>query len=83
METNLALLLLLAPFAGFLINIFVGKKISRNLSGTLGTLAVAVSFAATLYFFLQVSSTKEPVMVHLFQWMELANFSVNFSFQLD
>ncbi|RYY22837.1 MAG: hypothetical protein EOO04_15095 [Chitinophagaceae bacterium] len=52
MDTNLALLLLLAPFAGFLLNIFIGKKISRNLSGVLGTAAVAVSFAVTLVFFL-------------------------------
>lgn len=83
METNLALLLLLAPFAGFLINVFAGKKLSRNVSGTLGTLAVAVSFAVTLFFFLQVSSTKEPVMVSLFEWMTLANFKVDFAFQLD
>ncbi|OYQ38431.1 NADH-quinone oxidoreductase subunit L [Flavobacterium cyanobacteriorum] len=83
METNLALLLLLAPFAGFLINIFTGKKLGRNASGTLGSVAVAVSFAATLYFFLQVSNTKQPVMVNLFEWMELINFRVNFGFQLD
>jgi NADH-quinone oxidoreductase subunit L len=83
METNLALLLLLAPFAGFLLNVFIGKKISRTLSGTLGTLAVAVSFAVTLFFFLQVSGTKVPVMVNLFEWMQLANFNVNFGFQLD
>lgn len=83
METNLALLLLLAPFAGFLINIFAGKKLSRTLSGTLGTVAVAVSFAVTLYFFIQVNSTKEAVMVDLFEWMQLANFKVNFAFQLD
>ncbi len=83
METNLALLLLLAPFAGFLINVFTGKKLGRNASGYLGTAAVAVSFAATLYFFLQVSSAKVPVMVNLFEWMELANFKVDFAFQLD
>lgn len=83
METNLALLLLLAPFAGFLLNIFIGKKLSRNISGMLGTLAVAVSFAATLYFFLQISDTKTPVMVTLFEWMQLANFTVDFGFQLD
>jgi NADH-quinone oxidoreductase subunit L len=83
MDTNLALLLLLAPFAGFLINIFTGKKLSRNLSGALGTIAVAVSFVATLVFFLQVINTGQPVMVNLFQWMRLANFTVDFSFQLD
>jgi NADH-quinone oxidoreductase subunit L len=83
METNLALLLLLAPFAGFLINIFTGKKLSLNLSGTIGSLAVAVSFAVTLFFFLQVNNTGNAVMVDLFEWMTLANFKVNFAFQLD
>lgn len=83
MDTNLALLLLLAPFAGFLLNVFFGKKLSRNLSGTLGTLAVAVSFVVTTVFFLQVNSTGEAVMVNLFEWMKLANFTVDFGFQLD
>ena len=83
METNLALLLLLAPFIGFLINVFAGKKLGRSSSGFLGTAAVAVSFAVTLYFFIQVNSTKVPVMINLFEWMELANFKVNFAFQLD
>lgn len=83
METNLALLLLLAPLAGFLLNIFAGKKLSKGLSGTLGTVAVAVSFAVTVFFFMQVSDTKEAVMVNLFKWMTLVNFDVNFAFQLD
>jgi len=83
MEINLALLLLFAPFAGFLINIFFGKKLSKTLSGTLGTVAVALSFAVTLFFFLQVNDTKAPVMVNLFEWLTLKNFTVNFSFQLD
>jgi len=83
METNLALLLLLAPFAGFLLNVFIGKKISRTLAGTIGTLAVAVSFAATLYFFLQILDTKQAVIVNLFEWMRLGDFTVNMSFQLD
>ena len=83
METNLALLLLLAPFAGFLLNIFFGKQLGKTVSGTLGTLTVAVSFAVTLFFFLQVNSTKVPVMVDLFEWLTMANFTVNFGFQLD
>ncbi|MES2486608.1 MAG: proton-conducting transporter membrane subunit, partial [Bacteroidota bacterium] len=83
MEINLALLLLFAPFAGFLINIFFGKKISRNAAGYLGTFAVAISFAVTLFFFLQVNSTKVPVKVELFEWLTLQNFSVSFNFLLD
>lgn len=83
MDTNLALLLLFAPFAGFLLNIFFGKKLSKGASGTLGTLAVATSFVVTLTFFLQVINTGTPVVIDLGEWLTLANFKVNFGFQLD
>ncbi|RRJ93908.1 NADH-quinone oxidoreductase subunit L [Flavobacterium macacae] len=83
METSLLLTLLLAPFAGFLFNIFFGKKVSRNISGTIGTIAVAVSFIVSLNFFFQINSTKQPILIDLFQWMTLENFNVNFSFLLD
>ena len=83
METSLLLTLLLAPFAGFLFNVFFGKKVSRTISGTIGTIAVAVSFVVSLNFFFQINSTKQPILIDLFQWMKLANFEVNFSFLLD
>jgi NADH-quinone oxidoreductase subunit L len=83
MNTNLALLLLLAPFLGFLFNIFFGKKIGKSASGIIGTLAVAVSFVATLVFFLQINETKEAVQIELFNWIQISNFRVNFGFLLD
>jgi NADH-quinone oxidoreductase subunit L len=83
MNTNLALLLLLAPFLGFLFNIFFGKKIGKSASGIIGTLTVAVSFVATLVFFLQINETKEAVQIELFNWIQISNFQVNFGFLLD
>lgn len=83
METSLLLFLLLAPFAGFLFNVFFGKKVSRNVSGTIGTIAVAVSFGIALNFFFQINSTKQPILIDLFNWMTLGNFDVSFSFLLD
>ncbi|MDQ7959205.1 NADH-quinone oxidoreductase subunit L [Flavobacterium lindanitolerans] len=83
METSLLLFLLLAPFAGFLFNVFFGKKVSRNVSGTIGTIAVAVSFGIALNFFFQINSTKQPILIDLFHWMTLGNFDVSFSFLLD
>jgi len=44
MNTNLALLLLLSPFIGFLINVFFGKTLGKSISGTIGTLTVFTSF---------------------------------------
>lgn len=83
METSLLLFLLLAPFAGFLFNVFFGKKVSRNVSGTIGTIAVAISFGIALNFFFQINSTKRPILIELFHWMTLGNFNVGFSFLLD
>ncbi|MGV3460712.1 MAG: NADH-quinone oxidoreductase subunit L [Flavobacterium sp.] len=83
MEINLALLLLFAPFAGFLLNVFFGKKLGHGVAGWLGTAAVATSFAVTLYFFLNLLETGKPVNILLFEWMRLANFYVDFGFQLD
>ncbi|MES2240255.1 MAG: NADH-quinone oxidoreductase subunit L [Bacteroidota bacterium] len=83
MNTNLALLLLLAPFLGFLFNIFFGKKIGKSASGIIGTLTVATSFVATLVFFLQINETKEVVQIELFNWIQISNFNVNFGFLLD
>jgi len=51
MDTNLALVLLLSPFIGFLFNVFFGGKIGKTLSGTIGTLSVVVSFAVSISFF--------------------------------
>nr|WP_288832813.1 NADH-quinone oxidoreductase subunit L [uncultured Flavobacterium sp.] len=83
MNTNLALLLLLAPFLGFLFNIFFGKKIGKSASGIIGTLTVVVSFVATLIFFLQINESKEAIEIELFNWIQISNFRVNFGFLLD
>jgi len=83
MDTNLALVLLLAPFLGFLLNIFFGKSLGKNVSGAIGTIAVAISFAVTLSFFLQINQTGQPISIHLFDWIAISNFNIEFGFLLD
>jgi NADH-quinone oxidoreductase subunit L len=83
MNTNIALVLVLAPLLGFLINIFFGKSLGKSVSGILGTLSVVVSFAATLYFFGYISVSKEPIHISLFDWIQISTFKVDFGFQLD
>ncbi len=83
MDTNLALVLLLAPFLGFLLNVFFGKQLGKSLSGGIGTLSVLVSFAVTIYFFLQINQTNQPISISLFDWIQINNFHVNFGFLLD
>ncbi|AWG20607.1 NADH-quinone oxidoreductase subunit L [Flavobacterium faecale] len=83
MDTNLALLLLLAPFLGFLLNIFFGKSIGKTASGILGTLTVVLSFVVTLFFFTQINSSQEAIQIQLFDWIQISNFKVDFGFLLD
>ncbi|HEY4618359.1 MAG TPA: NADH-quinone oxidoreductase subunit L [Flavobacterium sp.] len=83
MDTSLTLLLLLAPFIGFLFNVFFGKSIGKSASGIIGTLTVAVSFAASVYFFMQINQTQQPIQIQLFDWIQISNFKVDFGFLLD
>ena len=70
MDTNLALLLVLSPFLGFLINVFFGKSLGKSVSGIIGTFSVVVSFAATLYFFGGISANPAGIQVSLFEWIQ-------------
>ncbi|KAF2516148.1 NADH-quinone oxidoreductase subunit L [Flavobacterium foetidum] len=83
MDTNLALLLVLTPFLGFLINVFFGKSLGKTVSGTIGTLAVAISFIVTLVLFNQINSTGKGIEVTLFDWIQISNLKINLGFLLD
>ncbi len=83
MDTTLALVLVLAPFIGFLLNVFLGKAMGKTLSGTIGTLSVVVSFLVTLVFFMQLTQTNKPIVISLFDWIQISNFKVDFGFLLD
>jgi NADH-quinone oxidoreductase subunit L len=77
------LLLLLAPFLGFLFNVFFGKSIGKPASGIIGTLTVTLSFALSVYFFLQINQTHQAIQIQLFDWIQISNFKVDFGFLLD
>ncbi|MDR1882549.1 MAG: NADH-quinone oxidoreductase subunit L [Prevotella sp.] len=84
METILVLLLLLASFAGFLINLLAGKRfLGRTLPGIIATTAVFAGFVVSLVFFIRILSTGEVVHVNLFEWIALEEFSTDLSFTLD
>ncbi|WP_295337204.1 NADH-quinone oxidoreductase subunit L [Flavobacterium sp.] len=83
METNLALVLLLSPFVGFLFNIFFGNKVSRNVSGAIGTLTVVVSFLLSICFFAQLTQNGKPFEIALFDWIQVSNFKLDFGILLD
>ena len=83
MENSLVLLLLLAPFVGFLFNVFLGKKAGKTISGAIGTIAVAVSFVVSVYFFMQLNQTGKPISVKLFDWIQIGKLHVDFGILLD
>ena len=83
MEQNVALLLVISPFLGFLFNVFFGKNVSKNVSGFIGTFTVIVSFLASIYFFLNINETKQPIEISLFDWIQVSNFKTSFGFLLD
>jgi NADH-quinone oxidoreductase subunit L len=81
MDTSLVLVLLLAPFIGFLFNVFLGKKAGKSIVGIVGTLSVVVSFAVTLYLF--GNTSQEPIVINLFDWISIQRFDVSFGFLID
>lgn len=84
MENSLVLLLLLTPFVGFLFNVFFGKKAGKNISGAIGTLAVVVSFAMSVYFFMQLNTSGKAIpVIKLFDWIQLGNLKIDFGILLD
>ena len=83
METILILLLLISPLAGFLINLFLGKKLGKSLPGVIATLAVTLSFAISLIYFVQILSTGTAITTHFFDWIVLGKFSLGFDLVLD
>ena len=83
MDKNLALVLLLSPFAGFLFNIFFGKKVSKGISGAIGTVTVLVSFLLSICFFAQLNQNGKAFEISLFEWISVSNFKLDFGILLD
>ena len=83
MDTNLALVLVLSPFLGFLINVFFGKSLGKTVSGIIGTASVVISFLITIFFFNQITSTGKAIQVTLFDWIQISNLHINLGFLLD
>jgi len=83
MDKTLALVLLLSPFAGFLFNVFFGKKVSKGISGTIGTITVLVSFLLSICFFAQLNQNGKSFEISLIEWISVHNFKLDFGLLLD
>lgn len=78
--------LLLAPLVGFLINGPRFKDKNYKLSGGIATLAVFISFIASIRFFitlLALPAESRSITVSFFDWIQVGSLNVPMSFHID
>lgn len=81
---QLAWLIPVLPLIGFLINALWGKKLSKSVSGIIGTAAVAASFViAVSIFATSLGETFVPVKVKLFDWIAAGSLQIPFELLID
>ncbi len=74
----------LFPLIGFLINGFIGKKLSKGVSGAIGSFSILASFVVSLLIFIELNgSAQKSHVVDLFSWISSGNLQVPFSFLVD
>lgn len=77
-------ILILLPLIGFLINGLLGKKLPKNVSGWIGSLAVLGSFAISVKYFLGfLSGSATAIDVNLFEWISFGKISISFGILID
>lgn len=85
---DLIWLIPLIPLLGFIINGLGQHTFSKGVLGFLGNAAVLVSFVLSCLVFAEVWQARQAggdgtFMMTLFEWIQVDNFSVNFSFLVD
>ncbi len=76
----------LLPFAGFLVNATMGKRLSKPVSGGLASLVMVISFliAATQVWALAgMPPESRQINQTLFTWISSADLSIDLAFRLD
>ncbi|MGA7563464.1 MAG: NADH-quinone oxidoreductase subunit L [Desulfobaccales bacterium] len=76
----------LFPLIGFLINGLLGKRMSKNVVGTIGSLAVGLSFLLTVAIFLEFLHLPEgsrAVEKTMFTWISSGSFQAQAAFLID
>jgi NADH-quinone oxidoreductase subunit L len=84
-NTNLLWLIPLLPFAGFLINGTVGRKLPRALVSTVALLFTAIPAAIwlSLWFSMKSPGAPETISSNLGPWISITGFHVDFAFAVD
>ena len=78
------LLIPLLPFAGFLINAFLGRRLPKSVSGGIACLAIIGSFLVSVVSILSLSSSGAlAAEVTAFDWMSSGDLQIPLTFRLD
>jgi NADH-quinone oxidoreductase subunit L len=80
------LLIPLLPFAGFLINACLGRRLSKSASGAVACAAMLAAFAisaAQVWSLVSLPAEERSIVQHAFTWITSGDFSVACSFRLD
>ena len=81
---NLIWLVPVLPLAGFLINGLFRKSLSKSLTGIIGSGVILISFIISFLIFLQVKQEGfQPVVVTLFDFINVGKLNIPFAFQVD
>jgi NADH-quinone oxidoreductase subunit L len=81
-----AYVILALPLAGFLILLWLGRRLGQPAAGWLATLMAAGSFAAsvvTFTYLLGKDAASRSVIKQIFTWVPVAGLHVNVALQLD
>ena len=75
------LLIPLLPLIGFIINGLGHRRFAKGLVSLIGCGSVLASFLISLYLFFNFNG--QPYVVDLFDWINVGNLRIPFSFQID
>lgn len=75
------LLIPLLPLIGFIINGLANRKLPTSLVSLIGCGSVLASFLISLFLFFNFDG--QPYVVDLFDWINVGNLRIPFSFQID
>ena len=76
-------ILILLPLIGFLINGLMGKSLSKNVSGIIGSGAILGSFIISCGYFFGLVGGGAPTDVKLFDWIGVRSIHIDFGVLID
>jgi NADH-quinone oxidoreductase subunit L len=76
----------LLPFVGFLVNAFVGRRLSKSVSGGVASVVMLAAFtvsAVATWNLVQMPAEARLIEERVFTWVTAGDFSVPLAFRLD